>query len=78
MTHKQFIRFYHEYEAMLHEHNIIKVNEWNLDEHLDDEYFNDNLDAPELQRELGKPKVKIMVTVSTLKDEDGYVAMFKK
>jgi hypothetical protein len=78
MTHKAFIQFYHEYETMLHEHGIIKVNEWNLDEHLDDEYFNDNLDAPELQRELGKPKVKIMVTVSTLKDEDGYVAMFKK
>jgi len=78
ITHKAFLQFYHEYETMLHEHGIIRVNEWNLDENLDDEYFNDNLDAPELQRELGKPKVKIIVTVATLKDADGFVTMFIK
>lgn len=78
MTHKAFIQFYHEYETMLHEHGIIKLNEFNLNENEDDEYFNDNLNDPELQRELGEQLTKIIVTVSTLKGDDGYVIMFKK
>ena len=77
ITHKTFIKFYNDYQTMLHEHNIIKVNEWELDEDLDDEYFNDDLESPTLSRELSNDnKSNILVYVSRLKDDEGFVEFF--
>jgi len=77
ITHKTFLKFYNDYQTMLHEHNIIKVNEWELDEDLDDEYFNDDLEAPNLSRELPtNKKSNIIVSVSRLEDEEGFVEFF--
>jgi hypothetical protein len=77
VTHKTFLKFYNDYQTMLHEHNIIKVNEWELDEDLDDEYFNDDLDSPTLSRELpNDKKSNILVSVSRFKNEEGFVEFF--
>ncbi len=76
MTHKAFVKFYNDYQTMLHEHNIIKVNDWELDEDLDDEYFNDDLESSTLSRELPNNKSNILVSVSTLKDYEGFVEFF--
>lgn len=76
-THESFLRTYNNYETFLSEHGIIKSNDWELDENLDDEYFNVWLEDPELSRELNNHKTKLIVRVTDLKDKDGYVSFEK-
>jgi hypothetical protein len=76
ITHKTFVKFYNDYQTMLHEHNIIKVNEWGLVENFDDVYFNDYLESPTLSRELPNNNSNIIVTVSRLEDEEGFVEFY--
>jgi len=77
MSHKEFLVFYQQYQTTLHEHNIIKINDFEEDEDKDDVYFNDNLDDEILSRELPlKTATEIVVAVNTLKDEYGDVEFF--
>mgnify|MGYP006000320619 CR=1 FL=1 len=82
-THKEFVKDYTDFQEFLGEHDITKINgfvNWGEvdDERDDDEYFNDDLEAEELSRELPKTKTKVRVNVMSLHDEQNCVVMFPK